>query len=171
MQDLHQLKSKDIINIREEILKEQEGFCALCGCEINESTGISLDHQHGNKSDINGEDGKGLIRGVLCRSCNVLEGKIWNNMRRFLQPQNVQERIEWLESLIEYYSKDNYPLIHPLEEPKSPKISKRQYNKCKKYFKENYTGRKKFPEYPKSGKLNKSLKAWFDLYNINPYLK
>jgi hypothetical protein len=150
------LKSKDIAEIRESLLLSQDGRCALCSCKITDKTGVSLDHQHKNKSDEIGEDGGGLIRGVLCRSCNVLEGKLWNAMKRFLQVKNVQERINWLENLILYYKQPNLNLVHPNEIPKEPKIGKREFNKINKYYKEKYPNRKPL-EYPKSKKYTKTL--------------
>lgn len=160
-----QLKSSEIQEVREEILESQGGVCDLCGEVIDEKSGISLDHQHKKKSETNGVDGAGLVRGVLCRSCNVMEGKVWNNMTRYLQPTCVQDRVEWLEKLIQYYKKENYPLIHPSEKPKEEIVSKRNYNKLAKVYK----GRKKFPEYPKSGKLTMGLSVLFEEYEIPPY--
>jgi hypothetical protein len=162
---LEQLKSKDVKPTRDIILEAQYGKCALCGNEITEDSGASLDHQHMTAKETIGEDGAGLVRGVLCRGCNVMEGKIWNNMRRYLQPENVQDRIKWLESLIQYYKADNYKLIHPSEAPKEPKVSKRNYNKLKKI----YDKKAKFPDYPKSGKLTIKLKDLFEEYEIPPY--
>ena len=162
---LIQLNQRDIKEVRENILTEQYGKCAICGCTITEESGISLDHQHKRKSDTNGNDGAGLIRGVLCRNCNVLEGKIWNGTSRYIQPNNVQERINFLENLVEYYKKDNYSFIHPSEKPLEPLVSKRNYNKLKK----KYSGKSKFPEYPKSKKITKKLQELFDYYQISPY--
>ncbi|UOK16725.1 putative DNA endonuclease VII [Vibrio phage phiKT1024] len=172
MEQLRQLKASEVKEVREDILKEQGGVCALCGEEIDEHSGASLDHQHMLKRETVGEDGAGLVRGVLCRQCNVMEGKIWNNMGRYIQPENVQERIEWLESLISYYRKDNYDLIHPNEKPAEPKVSKKNYNKLKReYHKdiENGLKKRKFPEYPKSGKMTIGLMSLFEEYDIPPY--
>jgi hypothetical protein len=163
--ELRQLKASEVTEVREEILAKQDGLCAWCGDEITEATGVSLDHQHKKKSDPCGPDGAGLIRGVLCRRCNVLEGKIWNNMTRFMQPGDVQDRIEILKALIGYYECGTYDIIHPSEKPKEPTVSKRNYNKLKKV----YEGRKKFPEYPKSGKLTVGLRDLFEQYDIEPY--
>jgi hypothetical protein len=102
---------------------------------------------------------------VLCRACNVLEGKIWNNGTRYQQFNSVQARIEWLESLTEYYKKDNYPLIHPSEKEKEPTVSKSNYNKLKKV----YDKKAQFPEYPRTGKLTKKLAKLFEEYCIEPY--
>ncbi len=168
MSELIQLNTKDIPIIREELLKEQSNKCKICNEEITENSGASLDHQHRNKKDIIGDDNGGLIRGVLCRACNVYEGKIWNNSARYGRGKTVQERILWLESLVEYYKSDVTNYIHPSEKPKEPKISKRNYNKLKKLY--NESDRKaKFQEFPKSGKITKKLEILFNEFNINPY--
>ena len=171
MQELRQLKTNEIQEIRENILAEQNGCCALCGVEITEVTGYSLDHQHMTKKETIGEDGAGLIRGVLCRSCNVWEGKIWNNTQRYRQPKSVQDRIDMLEKLMEYYKKDNINLIHPSEKIKERMVSKSNYNKLKKQYSLSLhiKGKKKFPEYPKSGKLTKILENLFNEFEIEPY--
>ena len=169
-----QLKTKDIQATRNKILKEdQDGKCALCKELITEKTGISLDHQHRTKNSEIGVNGGGLIRGVLCRRCNVFEGKIWNGSKRFGICENLST---WLRSLADYLDKENYPFIHPSEEKPEPKVSKRNYNKIAKLYKdEEFTpvrkNQKKKPmiEYPKSGKLTIPLKKLFDKYKVNPY--
>ena len=167
-QNLIQLKAKDVTKIRNNILREQNGCCALCIRGINATTGISLDHQHKNKkTDCNGIDGAGLVRGVLCRDCNVWEGKIWNNTKRYRQQKTVKDRIDMLKSLISYYEKGTYNYIHHTEKEQEPNVSKQNYNKLKKI----YNGKKKFPEYPKSKKLTNALKELFNKYNIEPYNK
>lgn len=164
-----QLKSSDIPALREQILFEhQEGKCAICNETITEKTGISLDHQHKKQSDEIGKDGGGLIRGVLCRACNCLEGKLWNGTTRYRQPKNVQDRIDYLKSLIHYYESGTYNFIHPSEKQKVPPVSKRNYNLLVKEYKKS--GRKrKMPGYPKSKKLTIGLRALFEEFNIQPY--
>jgi len=162
---LKQLKSTEVQNLRNDILDEQNGCCAICGDLITDESGISLDHQHKTSKETIGEDGAGLVRGVLCRACNVWEGKIWNNTQRYRQPESVNERVEMLKSLIAYYEKGTYDIIHHSEKPKEPIVSKRNYNKLKKA----YNGKKKFPEYPKSGKLTMGLGILFEEYDIEPY--
>lgn len=164
VQDLKQLKGSEVKELREKILKNQDFKCAICGKTLSEDdTGISLDHQHRlNKNQVLGTDGAGLIRGVLCRDCNVYEGKIWNNGTRYKQFKTVKERIEFLKQLIQYYEAGTYPFIHPTEKVPEKSISKRQYNKLKKVC-------PKVPEYPKSTHLTKRLKELFDKYKINPF--
>jgi len=162
MKQLRILKSSEIPIIREELLKEQHMKCKICNKDWSADAGFSLDHQHGNKSEKFGEDGYALVRGILCRACNVEEGKIWNSMKRFGFGTSVDSRIEWLESLICYYKSDKPKisgelLIHPNEVPKEPIIGKREFNKLNKYFKIKYPNRKEL-QYPKSKKWNNILK-------------
>ncbi len=165
MKTLTQLKSKNIPETRNKILKEQDNRCMLCNNDITENSGASLDHQHMTSKETIGENGAGLVRGVLCRACNVMEGKIWNNSKRFGLHDDLSN---WLRTLADYLDKDNYPLIHPSEEPKDPKVSKRNYNKLKKLY--NLSGKKaKFPEYPKSSKLTIKLKVLFEEFSTHPY--
>lgn len=161
-----QLKAKDISDIRDMILhQDQDGCCALCTKPIHEKSGVSLDHQHRTQSSEIGENGGGLIRGVLCRGCNVFEGKIWNNSKRFGLHDDLSG---WLRALADYLDKENYHYIHPSEEPKVPKLSKRYYNKLKKEY--GLSGKRaKFPEFPKSGKLTVKLAKLFEEFEISPY--
>jgi hypothetical protein len=64
------LKYKDVKPLRETLLSQQQGICALCNEPIVDDA--VLDHDHKT----------GLIRKVLHRGCNALLGKIENNMPR-----------------------------------------------------------------------------------------
>jgi hypothetical protein len=71
--------------------------------------------------------------------------------------------------LSEYIKKHKYKeekVIHPREKPKEKKIMKSKYNKLKKIFLEKYPN-KKFPEFPKSGKLTKPLEKISKEFNYN----
>lgn len=174
MVDLTLLKGKDISVIRDKILNEdQNGCCALCTKPITEKSGAALDHQHRTKSSVIGEDGGGLIRGVLCRACNLFEGKIWNSSKRFGMHDDL---ISWLRRCADYLEKENYNFIHPSEVEKDPPLSKKNYNKLKKlYDKKEFIPKRKnqkkpfFPEFPKSKKLTVALKKLFEEFEISPY--
>ena len=164
-----QLTQSKIKDLREEILKKQNFKCAICGKEISNLDGVSLDHQHRiSKSQEIGDDGAGLIRGVLCRDCNTYEGKIFNNGIRYKQLRTVQSRLDWLRNLIKYYEQEKYPYIHPTEKVKPKDVSKFNFNKMIKLFKEKYPKRK-VPSYPKSKKLTVQLKKLFDEFKIEYY--
>ena len=69
-----------------------------------------------------------------------------------------------LRNIADYVEKPHYPLMHPTEAPKIPKLKKSSYKKLKKV----YDGRAKFPKYPKQKKLTVGLKALFEKYGIEP---
>jgi hypothetical protein len=74
----------------------------------------------------------------------------------------------FLRNLADYlednHLQDKTLYIHPSEEVKEPKLKKSSYNKLKKL----YSGKAKFPEFPKSGKLSKKLEELFSKYNLEP---
>ena len=76
VQNLKQLKGSEVKELREKILKKQGYRCAICGKELTLENSV-LDHQHKQrKSDKNGVNGDGLVRGVICQEDNLSEGKI-----------------------------------------------------------------------------------------------
>ena len=160
-----QLKTKDIPIYRKQLMEEQNGLCAVCQEPLSGS-GISLDHQHKTLAQPIGQNGGGLIRGVLCRDCNVFEGKIWNNSKRYNKHDNLPQ---FLRLLADYLEKDNYPLIHPSEAPKPKKVSKRQYNKLVKAY-DASTLTAKIPDFPGKRKISKKLLTLFERFEISPYL-
>ena len=93
------LKAAAIAAYRELELAAQGGRCALCD-EIIEPGKAVLDHDH--KS--------GLIRGVLHRGCNALEGNITNALpRNLITPDRLRAIFEnW-----ERYHQAPRDLLHP----------------------------------------------------------
>lgn len=168
LETLTNLKTKDIKTIKQMLLEKQGYRCAICGKEITLENSV-LDHQHKQrKSDKNGVNGDGLVRGVLCQEDNLSEGKIWNSTSRFQGARTSQDRINWLRKLIEYYSKDPYPYIHPTEVEKEKDLSKKNFNKLAKLYSEKYPDKKPL-EYPKSKKLTKPLEKIYEEFDIPKY--
>ncbi len=164
-----QLKMKDISEYRDKISKEQLGLCAICKDELKENSGASLDHQHMTLKETHGEQGAGLIRGVLCRDCNVFEGKIWNNSKRYGKFAGLPQ---FLRHLADYLEKEPYPYIHPSEAPKHQTVSKRQYNKLVKTITQSESSlvkKSKVPPHPGKRKITKKLQQLFDKYEVSPY--
>lgn len=65
------IKTSQIVEVKAAILnKRQDGKCAICGIGVTLSD--CLDHDHYT----------GVIRGVLCRNCNGIEGKLKNLVNR-----------------------------------------------------------------------------------------
>lgn len=173
------VSSGDLNSIRQELLKLQDYKCAICGKDLsNEQTNNQhVDHQHLYKSDELGYCGNGLIRGVLCRDCNALEGKIWNNLHRFGKSDKsdpVESRKDWLIKLIDYYNNpyyDSNPILHP-KERRPEKLQKSEYNKILKWYKQQAFAYKRngemkpFPAY--TGKMSDKIKKYQEqMYGAN----
>lgn len=156
--DLVLLKTSQIKEVRDKLLKEQNSICPICGKVIVDAC---LDHQHKRrKADMPGSDGAGMVRGVLCRDCNALEGRIWNAMNRCARPETVNDRIAILSALIKYYKTSGTNLVYPGEMPRD-KIQKSVFNKLNKFW---LTKHKKPLEYPKNGIVTKKIKDALNLW-------
>lgn len=110
---MRRIKHAEIPVIREQIKAAQGNSCAICGVSFTDAKLVkgklvpkyvaTLDHDHDT----------GHIRGVLCNSCNGMDGKIKNRANRAKRGMTI---IEWLEALLNYWKKHekpNTPLIHP----------------------------------------------------------
>lgn len=94
------IKTKEIAPLRESLLQEQGGYCAIC-CKV--PVRPVLDHNHAHP---------GNIRGVLCNLCNTMEGRIYNNHKR----HKIDDLPSWLRQLATYLEKHNEnpsTSIHP----------------------------------------------------------
>lgn len=75
MEEFLQLKHSEIATYRARLLKEQGNVCAICKLECAK---FVLDHQHKRRrSDPNGVNGDGCVRGVLCDGCNRIEVSVF----------------------------------------------------------------------------------------------
>ena len=153
---MKQLKSKDIPELREKILKEdQNGLCPICNQEPKRPC---LDHEHKKKIK-----GTGQIRGVLCSTCNVFIGKSENNCMRYGISQKDLPSI--LRNTADYLEKDQYPYIHPSEAPKKKILSKNCFKRLARDYINKYPKRKRLV-YPKSKHLTKDLEKKFKMFDI-----
>jgi len=151
---LIQLRYDDVQDLREQLLQEQNGDCPLCNRLVNAPV---LDHHHTRRVG-----GSGRVRGVLCRACNVLLGKVENNCMRYNISQAELPNV--LRRMALYLEKEQTVYLHPSEAPKNPKLMKSSYNELVKAI----DGKRKVPGFPKSGSLTKELACLFAKYNIEP---
>lgn len=93
--------------LKDELLN-QTTLCPLCNSPLDRPV---LDHQHATKSEIPGENGACLIRGLLCNNCNAFLGKIENNSKRF----TIKDLPAFLRATANYLESDNMPFIHSSE--------------------------------------------------------
>ena len=138
------------------MLEAQNGICLICEKPVVKPC---LDHSHQKKNK-----GTGMIRGVLCLTCNSFVGKIENACVRNRIQNAELPRV--LSNISEYLSKPHTNMMHYTEVPKEPKIKKSMYNKLKKAYTTDITNKKAFPEFPKSGKVTKELQKLSEKYDI-----
>ena len=114
---LIRLKTSQIAGIRSAIATKRQGNkCPLCERTFGTKVVACLDHDHVT----------GLVRGVFCKNCNGIEGKLKNLVQRgrgFMSPA------AFLTNLItywEFYSTDRTGLLHPVHLTPSEKVEKRK---------------------------------------------
>lgn len=97
---MRKLKYTEVPPVRARILAQQGGVCALCGDPPDVPC---LDHCHS----------EGHIRGVLCRGCNALLGKLENNRKRY-GLGNLLRFFKFVNNVSTYLTRHKFgELLHP----------------------------------------------------------
>lgn len=101
----------------------QGGKCALCQKTlIAELSDACQDHDHST----------GLIRGVLCRNCNGIEGKIKNLVVRGRRGLGMAEYLGYLILYWKKYENNPNSLLYPLHKTEDEKRDLRNLRARKK---------------------------------------
>ena len=110
-----QLQRKDIPIIKEKLLIKQKGLCLICGRNLNELDSFErcLDHNHTTW----------MVRAVLCRQCNALEGKIHRSFIRAGAKNKGIDYEEFLKGLLKFQKKKDTKYRYP-DKPKRRKKKK-----------------------------------------------
>jgi hypothetical protein len=112
------LKSSQIKPLRNKLLFEQNGRCAICHEPCSEDQAV-LDHFHG--SNAQGE--AGYIRAVLHRGCNAYEGKILSMGKRM----GIKDVPNFLIGMMAYHklhATDQTGMTHPLHFTSEEKLER-----------------------------------------------
>lgn len=109
----NRIKTKDIPDVKQDLLEKQNYLCGICGNDLSGYQGrdICLDHCHTT----------GHIRGVLCRNCNGVEGKVYKLANRAKQGHAI---LVWLKRMIKYVEKHQKTpsgIIHPTHKTEDEK--------------------------------------------------
>jgi hypothetical protein len=158
-----QLENKDLKPFREKLAKEQDLICPICGMK-RELSEFVVDHQHKTKNEKNGENGAGMVRGVICKYCNSAEGMMLKVFKRSGLYGCISYS-EFLSNLGRYLQQPPTEFIHPSEKIKPEKLGKRLFNKLKKEYSKKYPKRKPL-EYPKSGKITKNIELLLEEFDL-----
>lgn len=146
---------KELKELRLQQWHAQAGKCPILK-QFHKFEDSVMDHLHKTKAEILGEDGKGLLRGVMHFQANSWEGKVTNAFKRYGLHKFGVSLPECLRNLASYIESPpmKEKIVHPNERPKIKKLGKRDYNRICKYYFEIFPNRRKLPAYPKSGKTN-----------------
>ena len=118
---MRRLSRAEVADVRARLLTKQKFKCAVCGCTLRgkKRGGATLDHCHDT----------GVIRGVLCRSCNGGEGKIKNAAIRYGGgKENWRKFLHELLAYLSIHSTPKTQFLHPTwlsEDEKRIKRNKR----------------------------------------------
>jgi hypothetical protein len=118
MSSTNRIKPSEVKVVREELLDQQNGKCAVCGGAPKIPC---LDHNHQT----------GAIRGVLCSGCNAYEGKI-SKWKHFAQVDDLPNWLRGLATYLETHSTDQTGLLHPTHftpDEKKARAKKRRQKK------------------------------------------
>lgn len=97
---MRKLLATEVLPVKKAILDKQGGCCAFCRRDLTRKLSEAcMDHDHDT----------GQVRGILCRACNGLEGKIDNLILRW---GRGYDRREMLKNIIEYWT-----VYHPPDNP------------------------------------------------------
>ena len=100
---MRRLKVSEVVVVRAAILsKRQDGKCAICQCPLTVATGC-LDHNHST----------GIIRGVLCRNCNAMEGKIKSAVTRGKRGMTMEDYLGAMLLYWMHHKEDRTGLLYP----------------------------------------------------------
>lgn len=101
MATLRKVKRSELVTIKRAIIKEQKGLCPICGKTLLNTTARNMvvDHDHET----------GVIRGVLHRGCNGVEGKVLRYLNTWGKCKTLSEMIRTLERLVKYWKKHKTP--------------------------------------------------------------
>ena len=143
--------SNSVSMIRESHMKFSDK-CPICKKKIISPV---VDHEHKKKVK-----GTGRIRDTICSNCNVFIAKVENNCKRY--GTSLEELPEVLKNISEYFTTQQYNIIHYTEKDGKPILSKTLANKIIKWWDVLYPGKKKL-KYPKSGNITKD---WEDAIKV-----
>lgn len=179
---MKQINQKDLKKIRKFFHKKQNGICPILKMKFPVEDMV-CDHSHtSNAKNLNKPEEAGLIRGIIHRQANTIEGKVTNSFIRTGLHKFDITLPEFLRNLADFI--ENPPMIHlqykhPTEKSKIKRLKKTSITKLEKLFVKNYPNRKipscfeyKGKDVKKGKKMTKTLEKFYIEFDLKPsYLK
>jgi len=103
---MRRLTRSQVKPMARKLAAEQGGSCPLCTkpLDFTAKNGVCLDHAHDT----------GRVRGALCRSCNSMEGKVFNAVGRWcVGKMDYTLTIPALKRLIAYLEQEPTDVLYP----------------------------------------------------------
>ncbi len=141
-----QIQKEEVKKIRKFFHKKMnKGVCPVLKMSYQHEEMV-VDHAHtANANNLGKKEEAGLIRGVIHRQANTMEGKITNFFIRcglhkmsITLPNFLRNLADFIEEPPMIYLK----YIHPSEKGKSKNLKKTSINKLKKMYRNRYPNRK-----------------------------
>lgn len=167
--NLFYLTNSDLEQLKNKIINSENYVCPILKVKI-EKEDCAFDHKHITLKDKKdkklGDEGKGLLRGLIHFMANTFEGKVIKGFKRSGLEKEGFDLPEILRNLADYI--ENPPLeqiyVHPKEKPKKRTLTQIEYQRICKYYFEIFPRKRSLPKYPKSEK-NNMTKNWIQLLN------
>lgn len=157
--NLKQVQQKNLKSLRKKQWEKQGKKCPILNKKIPFEKSV-FDHKHITKKEIKegkiGEDGKGLLRGVLHNQINVFLGKIENSWKRTGCHKLGADLSEVLINCSKFIKTPpiEKKYIHPKEVMPPEYLMKRDFNRIKKYYFVMFPNRRKLPIWKEKIKMN-----------------
>lgn len=182
-----QIKQEELAKIRKFFHRKQHNICPILKMKFKEEDMV-CDHAHSaNARNLGRSFEAGLLRGVINRQANTMDGKITNAyIRCGLHKTDVTlpDFLRGLADFIEFPPMIKLKYIHPGEKAKAPILKKNPVKKVRQLYIARYPN-KKIPEVliykkkkDKRGKLKEvgkkltvGLERLFIEFNITPEFK
>lgn len=168
MHKLKEITHAKLKDLRFKQLLKQGCICPILKQEIQFKDSV-FDHKRKRKDEPVGKDGKGLLRGVIHRQANVIEGKIARLYKRYGLDKFIAlpDLLRNIADYLENPPMKDQRIVHPDErtKPKRERLSKRKYQTICKYYFRAFPRRKKMFNYPKNGYLTKEAKETVDAFD------
>ena len=154
----------ELSSFKERHHKAQHGVCPIIRRRFPLEEMV-VDHKHKiKKTEAVSHTNGGLIRGVIHRNANQIEGIIKRGFKRFGLDKMGISIPEFLRNLADYLETPPIPqkFIHPSELPRTSlkRLSKTDFNRVLKYWSLMHKKPRKPPEYPKSGRMSDQWVVW-----------